>query len=67
MDPLGKQSSNRSKKKVAYDMGLDMQSLEESTQWANLAENCVDILKGAIRQDFFKSNVPLVVWKFCAE
>ena len=44
MDPTGEQSSNRSKK-LAHDMGLDMRYLEESTQWANLTENYIGILK----------------------
>ena len=66
MDPSGEQSSNCSKK-LSHDMGLDVRYLEESTQWANLAENYIGILKEAIRQDLLESNAPLVVWNYCAE
>ena len=54
-------------KETAHDIGLDMRWLEESTQWANLAENYIGILKEAIRQDLLESNASLVVWDYCAE
>ena len=66
MDPSGEQLSNKSKK-IAHATGLDMWWLEESTQWANIAENYIGILKEAIRQDLLKSNVPLVVLDYYAE
>ena len=66
MDPSGEQTLNKSKK-IAHDIGLDMRWLEESTQWANLAENYIDILKEAIRQDLLELNAPLVVWDYCAK
>ena len=66
MDPSGEQSSNRSKK-LSHDMGMDVRYLEESTQWANLAENYIGILKEAIRHDLLESNAPLVLWDYCAE
>ena len=66
IDPSGEQMPNKSKK-IAHDIGLDMRWLEESTQWANRAENYITILKEAIRQDLLESNTPLVVWVYCAE
>ena len=42
-------------------MKLDMQWLEESTQWANLAENHISIWKEAIRQGFLESNTLLIL------
>ena len=66
MDPSGEQSSNRSKK-LFHDMGMDVRYLEESTQWTNLSENYIGILKEAIHQDLLESNAPLVIWNYCAE
>ena len=54
-------------RKIAHDIGLDMRWLEDSTQWANLAENYIGILKEVIRQDLLESNAPLVVWFYYAE
>ena len=48
-------------------MELDMRWLEESTQWANLAESYIGMLKAEICQYLLESNVPLVVWDYCAE
>ena len=44
-----------------------MRWLEESTQWDNLAEDYICILKEAIYQDLLESNAPLVVCDYCAE
>ena len=60
MDPSEEQSSKKLKK-IARDIGLDMRWLEESTQWANLTENYIGILKEIISQDLFELNAPLVV------
>ena len=64
--PSGEKTSKKSRK-TAHDIGLDMQWLEESTQWANLAKNYIGILEEAIRQDLLESSAPLVVWGYCAE
>ena len=66
MNPSGEQSSNKSKN-IAYNIGLEMRWLEESTQWANLAENYILILKEAIYQDLLELNAPLAVCDYCAE
>ena len=42
-------------------MGLDMWWLEKNTQWANLAEKYICILKEAICQDLVESNASLVI------
>ena len=44
-----------------------MRYLEESTQWVNLGENYIGILKDAIRQNILVSNAPLVIRDYCAE
>lgn len=41
--------------------------LEESTQWANFAENYVGFIKQAVCKDLAKSNAPLVLWYYCVE
>ena len=53
MNPSGEQSSNHSKK-LSHDMGMDVRYLEEGTQWANLAENYIGILKEVIHQDLLQ-------------
>ena len=66
MNPSGEITSKKSKN-IAHDNGLDICWLEKSTQWANLTDNYIGILKEAIRQELLESNVPLAVWDYCAK
>ena len=46
---------------------MKLKLLEESTQWANLAERYIGILKSAVRKDMYESNCPLKFWDYCVE
>jgi hypothetical protein len=48
-------------------MDLTMKVLEESTQWANLAELYIGLMKESIREDMQTSDCPIVFWDYCAE
>lgn len=66
MDPSKKQSLNWSEKAV-HDIECEMKYLEESTQWANLTESYMSILKEAIQQDLLDSDAPLVLRDYCVQ
>ena len=65
-DMSGEQTSNEMKK-IAGDMDLTLKMLERSTQWANLAELYIGLMKEAVRKDMKDSNSPLKFWDYCAE
>jgi hypothetical protein len=66
-DPAGEQTS-KDVKKLARDMDLTLKVLEESTQWANLAELYIGLMKESIRaEDMCTSNCPIVFLDYCAE
>ena len=44
-----------------------MKFLERRTQWANLAELYIGLLKEDVRKDMKDSDSPLKFWDFCAE
>ena len=46
---------------------MKLKLLEESTQWANLAERYIGILKSAVWKDMYESNCLLKFWDFCIE
>jgi hypothetical protein len=65
-DPAGEQTSN-AVKSIAREMDLTLKVLEESTQWANLAELYIGLMKESIREDMRTSDSPIVFWDYCAE
>ena len=65
-DMSGEQTSNEMKK-IAGDMDLTLKMLERSTQWANLAELYIGLMKEAVRKDMKDSDSPLKFWDYCAE
>jgi hypothetical protein len=65
-DPSGEQTS-KEVKKIAREMDLTLKLLEESTQWANLAELYIGLMKESIREDMRTSDSPLIFWDYCAE
>ena len=46
---------------------MKLKLLEESTQWANLAERYIGILKSAVRKDMYETDCPLKFWDYCVE
>ena len=54
-------------KKAANDMNLPLMFLERRTQWANLAELYIGLLKEAVRKDMKDLDSPLKFWDYCAE
>ena len=66
LDPSGEQSSNKVKQ-FCHEIGTTLRHLEESTQWANLAELYIGLTKESIRKDMQESDSPIVLWDYCAE
>ena len=66
---LDLEGTQRSKElnKVAKDICCPLKYLERSTQWANLAELYIGLLKEAVCKDMKESDSPLKFWDYCAE
>lgn len=47
-------------RKYLYEVGTTLRVLERTTQWANLAERFIGLLKNGIRNDIRESNSPNV-------
>ena len=62
----GTQKSNNLDK-VTKDMECKLKFLERKTQWANLAEPYIGLLKEAVRKDMKDTDSPLKFWDYCAE
>ncbi len=65
-DPHKTQSSNEVRR-FLYEVGTTLRVLERGTQWANLAERFIGLLKGGVRADLRDSNAPMVFWDYCLE
>ena len=48
-------------------MDLTLKMLEMLTQWANLAELYIGLMKEEVRKDMKDSDSPLKFWDYCAE
>ena len=46
---------------------MSLKLLEQRTQWADLAEKYISILKAAVIKDLQELNCPLVLWCYCIE
>lgn len=57
----GEQTSNEMQK-LAGDMNLTLRKLERKTQWANLAELYIGLMKEAVQKDMKDSDSPLKFW-----
>ena len=66
MDPSGEQTSNEVQR-FAQECSLKLKILEESTQFANLAERYIGILKSAVRDEMHHTDCPIVLWDYCVE
>ena len=60
MDPSGEQTSNKIQQ-FAQERSLKLKIFEKSTQWANLAERYIRILKSAVINDINRTNCPIVL------
>ena len=65
-DPHKTQTSNEVRK-FLYEVGTTLRVLERGTQWANLAERFIGLLKSGVRADLRDSNAPMVLWDYCLE
>jgi hypothetical protein len=65
-DPHPTQTSNEVRK-FMYEVGATLRCLERATQWANLAERFIGLLKNGVRADLRESNCPMVLWDFAIE
>ena len=66
LDPEGTQSSHELKK-TASKMNCTLKYIERKTQWANLAELYIGLIKESIRKELKDKESPLVFWDYCAE
>lgn len=65
-DPHATQKSG-AVRKFLYEVGTTLRVLERATQWANLAERFIGLLKNGVRADLRESDAPLVLWDYCME
>ena len=54
-------------RRFLYEVGTTLRVLERGTQWANLAERFIGILKNGTRADLAESNAPMVFWDYALE
>ena len=66
VDPSGEQTS-KDVRNFCHKVGTSLRILEESTQWANIAELYIGLFKESIRKDLSCTNCPMKLWDFCAE
>ena len=66
LDLSGEQRS-KELEKVMKEMACPLKYLERATQWGNLAELYIGLLKEAVRKDMKDSNSPLKFWDYCAK
>ena len=66
LDPEGTQTS-KALNRVAKDIYCLLKYLERATQWGNLAELYIGLLKEAVCKDMKESDSPLKFWDYCAE
>ena len=65
-DPHATQTA-RDVRHFLYEVGTTLRVLERGTQWANLAERFIGLLKNGVRSDLAESNSPMVFWDYCVE
>ena len=66
MDP-SREKSSKSVKQFCNEIGTTLRWLEESIQWANLAEKYIGLTEEAVRKDMRYSDSSVVLWDYCAE
>jgi len=66
LDPEGTQRSDKIDK-ITKEMGCKLKFLERRTQWANLAELYIGLMKKAVLRDMKGKDSPLIFWDYCAE
>ena len=66
LDPDGTQKLHKLDN-VTREMGCKLKFLMRRTQWANLAEKYIGLLKEAVRKDMKDTDSPLQFWDYCAE
>ena len=54
-------------RKFLQEVGTRLRVLERGTQWADLAERFIGLLKTGVRADLRESNAPMVFWDYCLE
>ena len=66
MDPPGEQTSN-AVKTFAQECSMKLKLLEEYTQWVDLVERYIGMLKSAVINEMFKQDCPMILWDCCVE
>ena len=46
---------------------MKLKILEESTQWADLAERYIGLLKTAVSNEMNRVDCPLALWNYCVD
>ena len=65
-DPHPTQTSEAARR-FLQEVGTRLRVLERGTQWADLAERFIGLLKTGVRADLRQSNAPMVFWDYCLE
>ena len=60
MDPSGEQTS-KDVKLFAQECSMKLKLSEESTQWVDLAERYIGMLKSTVMNEIFKQDCPLIL------
>lgn len=66
VDPHPTQTCDAARKYL-QEVGTRLRVLERGTQWADLAERFIGMLKTGVRLDLRESNAPMVFWDYCLE
>ena len=66
MDPSGEQTS-KEVRKFTQECSMQLRLLEESTQWADLAERYIGLLKSSVLNETPHCDCPLVFWDYCVK
>ena len=65
-DLAGEQTSDEVRK-FAQECSMKLKILEEITQWADLAERYIGLLKTAVRNEMNRADCPLARWDYCVD
>ena len=66
LDPTGEHQSGRVRQ-FARECSMALHLLEESTQWTDLAEKYIGIIKSAVLKDLRDSFCPMKLWCYAVE
>ena len=66
VDPAGEQTNNEVRR-FAQEFSMKLKILEKSTQWANLSERYIVLLKTSVRNEMNRADCTLALWYYCVD